>query len=77
MIVAVNECGLRIGESHPGAVLTDREVDMVRTLHEKHEMSYGVLAVKFEQSKGTIAKICRYERRAQTASRFKCARGDE
>lgn len=71
MIVSVNESGDRIGESHRQAVLTDREVDLVRVLHEKHGMSYGYLAEKFDQHKGTIAKICRYERRGQTAARFK------
>lgn len=73
MIFAINESGLRIGEGHPRATLTDREVDLVRVLHEKHGMSYGKLAEKFEQHKGTIAKICRYERRSQTAAGFKCA----
>lgn len=69
--VAVNERGLRIGEDHPRADLTDAEVETIRTLHEGEGMSYSQLAEKFDQSKGAIAKICRYERRAQSVANFK------
>lgn len=68
--VAVNEAGLRIGEDHPNAKLTDSEVERIRQLHE-HGMTYGTLAEKFEVSKWTIGRICRYERRAQTVMNFK------
>lgn len=68
--VAVNEAGLRIGEDHPNAKLTDGEVEMIRQLHEEG-VSYKVLAEKFEISKGTVAKICRYERRGQYLADFK------
>lgn len=68
--VAVNERGLRIGEDHPRAELTDAEVERIRELHEEG-MSYRQLAEKFEQSKGAIAKICRYERRGQSVANFK------
>lgn len=68
--VAVNERGLRIGEDHPGAELTDAEVETIRSLHTEG-MSYRQLAEKFEQSKGAIAKICRYERRGQFVANFK------
>lgn len=64
-LVAVNDAGLRIGEDHPNAKLTDAEVERIRSLHEAERMSYKLLAEKFEISKGAIAKICRYERRAQ------------
>jgi len=68
--VAVNERGLRIGEDHPRAELTDAEVERIRELHEEG-MSYAVLAEKFEQTKGAIAKICRYERRGQFVAGFR------
>lgn len=68
--VAVNERGLRIGEDHPRAELTDAEVETIRSLHAEG-MSYSRLAEKFEQSKGAIAKICRYERRGQFVANFK------
>lgn len=68
--VAVNGAGLRIGEDHPNAKLTDYEVELMRRLHEQG-MSYKTLAKKFGVSKGAVAKICRYERRGQHAARFK------
>ncbi|WP_334157906.1 hypothetical protein [Oryzomicrobium sp.] len=69
--VAVNEAGLRIGEDHPNAELTDAEVERIRSLHEADGMSYSQLAEKFEISKGAVAKICQYKRRAQFAVRVK------
>ncbi|MDD5176277.1 MAG: hypothetical protein PHQ05_07650 [Sterolibacterium sp.] len=68
--VAVNDAGLRIGEDHPNAKLTDAEVERIRSLHEDG-MSYDALAEKFEVSKWAIGRICRYERRAQTPANFK------
>mgnify|MGYP003609763205 CR=1 FL=1 len=69
--VAVNDAGLRIGEDHPNAKLTDAEVERIRSLHEDDGMSYKTLADKFEISKGAVAKICRYERRGQCVADFK------
>lgn len=68
--VAVNDDGLRIGEDHPNAKLTDAEVERIRSLHESG-MNYETLAEKFEVSKWAIGRICRYERRAQTPANFK------
>jgi DNA invertase Pin-like site-specific DNA recombinase len=68
--VAVNDLGLRVGEDHPNAKLSDAEVEMVRKLHEMG-MSYALIAEKFESSIHTIGKICRYQRRAQWAVRKK------
>ena len=69
--VAVNDAGLRIGEDHPNAKLTDAEVERIRSLHEDDGLSYSTLAEKFEISKGAVAKICRYERRGQFVADFK------
>ena len=69
--VAVNEFGLRVGEDHPNAKLTDREIELIRDMHEVNGMSYLELAKRFEVSKGSIAKICRYERRGAYATREK------
>ncbi len=68
--VAVNDAGLRIGEDHPNAKLTDAEVERIRSLHEDG-MSYDMLAEKYEVSKWAIGRICRYERRAQPPTNFK------
>lgn len=66
MVVAVNERGLRIGESHPAAVLADSEVDRLRELRERLGWPYSKLAEWFGVSKTCVAKLCRYELRAQT-----------
>lgn len=63
-VVVVNDKGQLIGESHPGAVLTDAEVDLVLALRAER-FSYGWLAAKFEVSKSCIAKICTGKTRAQ------------
>lgn len=73
-LIAVNERGLPIGESHPRAVLSDHEVDLLLELRAEGT-SYGKLAVIFEIHKGTVAKICSGQRRAQFAVAFKRARG--
>jgi IS30 family transposase len=63
-LVGVNERGLRVGEDHQHARLTDAECEMIRQLHEEG-MSYNELARKFEVGKSTIADIVKCRRRAQ------------
>ena len=70
-LVGVNDAGLRVGEDHPRAKLTDEEVERMRTLHEKERIGYKRLARMFELSRRTVAKICRYEMRNQTATRYR------
>lgn len=65
--VAINERGLRIGQDHHLARLADSDVELMRTLHEDG-MTYNELADKFDVSPGTVGRICRYERRAQTVA---------
>lgn len=72
--VAVNERGLRIGEDHQNARFTNRDVDLVREIHEDHGFSYGYIADWFAMSKAQIAKICQYNRRAQTPDAWKVVR---
>lgn len=69
-IVAINERGLRVGEDHQNAKLTNEEVEAIRDLHSEG-LSYKTLAKKFEVSKSLIAAICRFERRAETPARWK------
>lgn len=63
-IVGVNEKGLRVGQDHQRAKLSDAAVEMIRRLHEDG-MSYRVIAQKFEIAKSTVQDICSYRRRAQ------------
>ena len=64
-LVAVNESGLRVGESHPRARLSDAQVDEMRTLHEEKGRSYAWIAMRMKIPVATAKKICRYERRNQ------------
>lgn len=73
-MVAVNERGQRIGESHPRAVLTDHEVELLLELRAEG-FSYGWLARKFEVHKQTVAKICTGARRSQIAAVFRRTHG--
>lgn len=69
--IAVNERGKPIGEDHYNAKLTDGEVERIRYLHEVEGMSYRQIAEIFEVSRGSIVKICLYQRRNQFAAKFK------
>lgn len=69
-MLAVNDRGLLIGESHPRAVLTDRDVDLLLELRAEG-YSLAWLAVKFEVSKGCVWKIVTGQRRGQLAAGFR------
>lgn len=71
VFVAVDENGLRIGETHPNARLTDQQVDQIRDLHENDKWDCQRLAAHFAAPLITIRKICSYERRASTIARWK------
>ena len=66
LTVTINANGLRVGEDHQNAKLTDAEVDRIRELHEAGN-GYRRLAKMFEVSKTTIRLIVKCERRAQCA----------
>lgn len=69
--VAVDENGLRIGETHHAARLTDAQVDEMRDLREGQHWTYDQLAAHFAVPYITVQKICTYERRASTIARWK------
>lgn len=80
-IVAVNECGRRIGASHPRAKLTDEEVDWIRELAEpevdvdgkviRRGLSHREIAKKFEINRGHVGKVVRCDQRGQVASQYR------
>ena len=72
--IKVNDRGLRVGESHPRAVLSDHEVELMLALREEG-FSYGWLGRKFEVHKQTAAKICQGARRGQTGCERARTRG--
>ena len=71
VFIAVDENGLRIGETHPNAKLTDAQVDEMRDLRELKGWTYDQLAEHFSVPYITVQKICTYERRASTIARWK------
>lgn len=63
--VGLNDVGLRVGETHQHAKLTDHEIDLLIAL--RHEgWSYGELAGKFEVSKWCVRDIIKGRRRGQS-----------
>lgn len=73
-LIAVNDKGLAIGESHPRAVLTDHDIGLLLELREEG-FSMQWLAEKFEVSKSCVAKIVWGQRRAQLPAGYKRVRG--
>ena len=69
-LVAVNEKGHRIGESHHRAKLSDHDVDLIRALRDEG-LTYASIAKKFDVSKETIADIVKCRSRYQVADRWK------
>lgn len=67
-----NEQGLRIGEDHPNARLSDHEVDLLLELHEAG-YGYGRLARKFDISKSQARNICKGHQRSQVVRRWVAA----
>ncbi|QDF96781.1 hypothetical protein CJ010_09690 [Azoarcus sp. DD4] len=62
---AVNERGRLIGASHPLALLTDHEIDLVHELREAG-LSLSQIAQRMECSKSCIAHVISGRRRGQT-----------
>lgn len=52
--------GRQQGETHSQARLTDREVELIRRLHEIEGWGYKKLAKKMDCPKRTIRDICNY-----------------
>lgn len=69
-LVGVNEKGLRVGQDHQRAKLTDHDVELIRRLHEDG-LSYREIATKFDVSRMQVWRICNYRRRAQAPARFR------
>ena len=71
-LVALNEQGQRIGETHPQAKYTNGEVAAVLALREQG-LSYQQIAQVCEMPKSTVAHICRGAWRCQTPARYSMA----
>ena len=65
--------GRMVGEQHHNAVLSDHEVELVRTMYDETTLgvrtwSYGRLAITFGVSKASIRDIVKFRRRAYAAA---------
>ena len=63
--------GYRVGESHPGAILTDQEVDQMiedRGPDEAPAMTYSELAAKYRVSKSCVRDIITGSRRGRVSA---------
>lgn len=72
-LVATNDRGMRIGETHQRAKYPDALVDQVRDMHEEQGMGYGAIAQQLGLSKSVVRDWCRYDQRAQTYQGWKRA----
>lgn len=64
-LISVNERGLRVGQDHQRARLTDRDIELLLDLHENHGWGCKRLAAKFEICHQHAARICKGKRRGQ------------
>lgn len=69
-LIGVNEKGIRVGESHPKARLTDHDVDLIFVLYEDG-VTIVEIARKMECRKSVINDILKGRRRAQRPVRWK------
>lgn len=69
--IGVTAEGRRAGQWHQNAILTDREVEQMRNLHERDGWTAKDLAAKFDVSKSLAEKILRYEKRVARVERMK------
>jgi hypothetical protein len=69
--IGVTAQGRRVGQYHQNAVLTDREVEQMRNMHERDGWTAKALAVKFDISRSMAEKILRYEKRVARPERWR------
>lgn len=72
-VVRVNERGLRIGEDHHNAKLSDADVELMLLLR-LDGWGYRRLAAKFECSKRVVRDICAGKRRGQVCAGHRVVR---
>lgn len=73
-VVGVSDGGVRVGQDHPRARLTDADLALLLALRAQG-MSYGQLAEKFEAPKNSVAAWCKGRRRVMIAVEFRVVCG--
>lgn len=71
VILAYNEKGFPVGETHYNARISNAMVDLIRERHEDDGLGYRRIAKELGIAYTTVRKICTYDRRAQTPERYK------
>ena len=71
-MIGVSEKGIRVGQDHQRAKLSNRDVELIRQMHGE-KIKRRVIAEKFEVSESTIDKIANYRRRNVAPVRYKRA----
>lgn len=70
-IIALDENGKPIGESHHRAKLSDEDVELIRDIYDEGFASYSTLAEVFKVHKSTISDIINFRKRASSPVSFK------
>ena len=70
-LVAYDENGRRIGQSHHNATIPDETVARIRELHEEHGWGYRRIAKHLGLRWQTVAKIALYKRRVALPAAWK------
>ncbi|CAB3648548.1 hypothetical protein CEY09_05385 [Achromobacter marplatensis] len=73
-VVGINELGLRVGEDHHRATLTDHDVELMREIRETEGLGYKRLAKMFDVSVAHVRNIVHYRVRVQVPTRWKTLR---
>lgn len=69
--IALGERGVPLGENHPMAKLSDRQVEHMRDLYDEGLVGYKTLARWFKCSRDTARGICTFRRRATLPVKWK------
>lgn len=72
--VATNDRGLRIGEGHQRAKLTDREIEEMRDLHEAGVFNCPELGQLYGVCRWYAWQVVKYVKRVQTAAGHRAVR---
>lgn len=65
-LVGINEKGLRVGEDHQRATLTDADIERMRELRLVEQWTYSRIAEKFEISRRHVRDIVNFKKRVTT-----------
>lgn len=67
----VNPKATRVGEHHQNSVLSDYEVELIRSIYEDGVVGYETIAKAFGVSKASVRDLVTYRRRAATPDAYK------